>query len=277
MVTEKTKSAADYTSGQKEAAYSVLGEIVNLLGPFANDIRIIGGWVPLLLYPDKDHVGSIDVDVLLNQQNIKRKNGYATIQKLLLDNGYRRHKYQYFTFVKTVTIGSQAYEVDVDFLAGMYGGDSGSVSKHVNGVKALPATGGNFAFEFPPEKVKIEYYRPDGARDFGHIRVVSVIPFIVMKTEAMGRGKSKDAYDIYFCLQHYPGGIRELAKEFLVYKDKPIIMKTCSKLSEKFASSEHAGPVDIVSFMGIEDNEEAERVRQDAYQRVKYLIDFLKA
>ena len=112
MATEKTKSAADYTSGQKEAAYSVLGEIVNLLAPFAEDVRIIGGWVPLLLYPDKDHVGSIDVDVLLNQQNIKRKNGYATIQKLLLDNGYRRHKYQYFTFVKTVTIDSQAEYVN---------------------------------------------------------------------------------------------------------------------------------------------------------------------
>ena len=106
--------------------------------------------------------------------------------------------------------------------------------------------------------------------------MVSVIPFIVMKTEAMGRGKSKDAYDIYFCLLYYPGGVRELAKEFLIYKDKPIIKKTCQKLSDKFASPEHAGPVDIVSFMDIEDKEEAELVRQDAYQRVKYLIDFLK-
>lgn len=36
-----------------------------------------------------------------------------------------------------------------------------------------------------------------------------------MKTAAMGRGKeAKDAYDIYFIIKHYIGGVRELAKEF---------------------------------------------------------------
>ena len=53
-----------------DAAYSVLGEIVNLLEHFADDIRIVGGWVPSLLFPDNDHIGSIDVDVLFNQTDI---------------------------------------------------------------------------------------------------------------------------------------------------------------------------------------------------------------
>ena len=35
------------------------------------------------------------------------------------------------------------------------------MSKHVNGIKTLPATGGNFAFEFPPEDVPITYRRAD--------------------------------------------------------------------------------------------------------------------
>ena len=46
---ENLRKATDYSQGQKDAAYSVLGEIVNLLEPFADDIRIIGGWVPTLL------------------------------------------------------------------------------------------------------------------------------------------------------------------------------------------------------------------------------------
>ena len=90
-------------------------------------------------------------------------------------------------------IGGVSYDIDVDLLSGKYGGDGGAVSKHVDGIKALPATGGNFAFEFPPENVKIDYTRPDGALDIGHVRVISIVPYIVMKAAALGRGKPKDA------------------------------------------------------------------------------------
>ena len=75
---EDLKQAIDYSEGQKEAAYSVLGEIANLLSSFSENIRIIGGWVPTLLYPDSEHIGSIDVDVLLNQLQIGKAEGYKT-------------------------------------------------------------------------------------------------------------------------------------------------------------------------------------------------------
>lgn len=70
-------------------------------------------------------------------------------------------------------IDGVTYTVDVDLLSGMYGGAGGSVSKHIDGIKALPATGGNFAFDFPAEDVTIQYRRPDGAKDIGHVKVVS--------------------------------------------------------------------------------------------------------
>ena len=190
MIDDKDlKSTADYSEGQKQAAYSVLGEIVNILSPFAEDMRIVGGWVPSLLYQNKDHIGSIDVDVLLNQLSIEKKDGYATIQELLRSNGYTRHSNpkKYFTYVKPVEVDSIVYPVEIDLLSGMYGGKGGSVSKHIDGIKALPATGGNFAFDFPAEDVTIQYRRPDGAEDMGHVKVVAVIPFLVMKTAAMGR------------------------------------------------------------------------------------------
>ena len=161
-------------------------------------------------------------------------------------------------------------------LSGKYDGDGGAVSKHIDGIKALPATGGNFAFEFPPKEVKIDYTRPDGALDSGHVRVISIIPYIVMKTAALGRGKPKDAYDIYYCINHYEGGIKMLLNEMLPYKDKGLIKSTCEKLSEKFASPNHSGPVDIVSFMNIVDDEESEQIKQDAYQKIKFLVDGLR-
>lgn len=276
MVEDKDlKRAVDYSEGQKTAAYSVLGEIVNLLNAFQDNIRIIGGWVPSLLYPDSGHIGSIDVDILLDHLQIKKAESYMTIKRLLEKNGYKSHPRKYFTFVKTINVQGVSYDVDVDFLSGQYGGDSGSTSKHVDGIKALPATGGNFAFEFPATDVCIEYTREDGALDSGHIKVISVVPYLVMKTEALGRGKPKDAYDIYCTLDNFKGGVRALVKEFMPYKDKKLVRSMCEKLSEKFASEAHAGPVDVASFMGILDEEENARIRQDAYQKVHYLVSKL--
>ncbi len=269
------QQAVDYSEGQKEAAYAVLGEIVNLLQEFTDNMRIIGGWVPTLLYPDSDHIGSIDVDVLLNQQKIENTNSYMTIKRILEKNGYSRHPEKYFTFVKTVEIDGISYDVDVDFMSGKYGGAGGRISKHVDGLKVLPATGGNFAFEFPPHDVAIEYTRPDGALDVGHVNVISVVPYLVMKSAALGRGKPKDAYDIYTTITCYPGGVRALAKEFLPYQDRGLVRDMCQKLREKFASPEHAGSADIVSFMDIHDAEENARIRQDAYQQVRYLVNSL--
>ena len=268
---EDLKQAVDYSEGQKIAAYTVLGEIVNLLNEFADNIRIVGGRVPTLLYPESDHIGSIDVDVLLNQLKIKKAESYKTIKRLLVQNGYKKHSEKYFSFVKTIVVEDVPYDVDVDFLSGKYGGDGGNVSKHIDGIKALPATGGNFAFEFPPTDVKIEYKRPDGALDSGHVNVISVVPYLVMKTMALGRGKPKDAYDIYYTINHYPGGVRALAAEFTPYIGKELVQKMKEKLQEKFASIEHAGPADIISFLGITDEDDAARMKQDAYQKVRYL------
>ena len=270
---EDLKKATDYSEGQRLAAYSVLGEIVNLLSEYSDNLRIIGGWVPSLLYPDQEHIGSIDVDVLLDQTKIKKAESYENIKRILIRNGYTKHPEKYFSVFKTVTIQGIDYDVDVDFLSGKYGGDGGNVSKHVDGIKTLPATAGNFAFEFPPNGVKIEYRRPDGAMDFGTVNVISVVPYLVMKSAALGRGKPKDAYDIYCTLSYFPGGVRELAKEFLPFAKSKLVLDMCEKLREKFASTEHAGPSDIAAFQGLSDEEEIELVKQDAYQKVKYLTD----
>ncbi len=258
-----------------DAAYRVLGEIVNILDAYADDMRIIGGWVPSLLFQGFDHIGSIDVDVLFNQNDIGKAESYENIKRILTRNGYRRHSDKYFTFVKTVTIDDVAYDVDVDFLSGKYGGDGGERSKHVDGIKTLPATGGNFAFEFPAEDVKIDYVRPDGALDVGRVKVVSIIPYIVMKAAALGRGKPKDAYDIYYCIDHYDGGVKRLLEEMLPYKGKGLIVDTCKKLAKKFASPNHAGPMDIVNFMELWDSEKIEQIKQDAYQKINYLVEGL--
>ena len=270
---EDLKSSIDYSEGQKKAAHRVLVELVNLFGEYRDDIRIVGGWVPDLMFPNEDHVGSVDVDVLINHLTLK-DSGYQTMAKILLKNGYEEHPEKYFSFIKTIVIDDIEYIVDVDILAGMYGGTSKKKrSQHIQGLKALKATGGNFAFEFPPQKIKVEGERTDGALDTAIINVVAVVPYLIMKTKALGRGKPKDAYDIYFIVKHYNGGIDNLAKEFEPVLNRALVIEMKEKLADKFASEKHAGPKDVTDFMDLLDEEEIELTRRDAHEQIMAFVE----
>lgn len=269
---EDLKSSADYTEGQKEAAHRVLVELVNLFNEYEEDIRIVGGWVPDLMFQGKGHVGSVDVDVLINHMTLQDE-GYQNMSRILQRNGYVEHPEKYFSFVKTIQIDGIDYEVDVDILAGMYGGtQTKKRSQHVQGMRALKATGGNFAFDFPAQKVNVEAKRPDGAFDVAKVSVIAVVPYLIMKTAALGRGKAKDAYDIYFLLKHFRGGAKEIAKEFLPVGDKKLVLDMKEKLAGKFASANHAGPVDVAEFLELDGEEEIEMMKRDVYEQVQALL-----
>lgn len=269
---EELRSSADYIEGQKEAAHRILIELVNLFQEYQEDIRIVGGWVPDLMFPNEGHVGSVDVDILINHLTLQDA-GYQNMALILQRNGYEEHPEKYFSFVKNVIVDGIAYPVDVDILAGIYGGTQlKKRSQHVQGMRALKATGGNFAFEFPPQKVRVEAKRPDGAMDIVHVNVVAVVPYLIMKTAAMGRGKAKDAYDIYFLIKHYNGGVKELAKQFQNLGDKQIVLDMKQKLNEKFASQEHSGPSDVADFMDLLDEEDFAMIKRDAYEQVQALL-----
>lgn len=269
---ENLHSSIDYSEGQRNAAHRVLVELCSLFSQYQDDIRIIGGWVPDLLYPDQGHVGSVDVDVLINHLTLKDE-GYQTMARILLKNGYKQHPEKYFSFIKEVVIQEVSFDVDVDILAGMYGGTRKEKhSQHVQGLKAMKATGGDFAFKFEPRQVKLEAPRPDGAIDTARVNVVAIVPYFVIKTAAMGRGKAKDAYDIYFLLKHYPGGAKQLALEFSGLSQIPIVREMREKLLGKFASADHAGPVDVANFMDLSDEQEIEMLRRDAFEQIQAFL-----
>ena len=87
--------------------------------------------------------------------------------------------------------------------------------------------------------------------------------------------KAKDAYDIYFIIKHYIGGVRELAKEFEPVRDKNIVKEAKDMLAGKFASENHAGPKDVADFMDLEDEESIEMTKRDAYEQVQALLNLI--
>ena len=272
---EDLKSSIDYSEGQKEAARRILVELINIFKEYEDDIRIVGGWVPDLMFPGEGHIGSVDVDVLINHLALHDE-GYQNMARILQGSGYREHPDKYFSFVKTVEVEGIPYDVDVDILAGMYGGTQPKRrSQHVQGIKALKATGGNYAFDFPPQKIHVEAKRPDGAFDTANVSVIAVVPYLIMKAAAMGRGKAKDAYDVYFLLKHYRGGVNELAKDFRTAGNSRLVQEMKEKLAGKFASVYHAGPKDVADFLGLDDDEDIALVKRDAYEQIQALLKLI--
>lgn len=74
---EDLKSSIDYSEGQKKAAHRVLVELVNIFREYEEEIRIVGGWVPDLMFPGEGHVGSVDVDVLINHGFYKNRSEFT--------------------------------------------------------------------------------------------------------------------------------------------------------------------------------------------------------
>ncbi|HZT40866.1 MAG TPA: hypothetical protein VFA07_01690 [Chthonomonadaceae bacterium] len=273
------KRRTDYAAEAVEAARSVLLELARVLGEYREDIVVVGGWVPGLLLPQDPipHIGSTDVDLALNHLKF-RQEGYQTIEQLLLANGYQKSEKQRFVYFRLVSMNGRDYTVEVDLLSGEYGG-RGKKHEHqrVQDVAPRKARGCDLAFERFTE-VTIQATLPGGGIDKAVVRVASIVPFLVMKAMALsGRNKEKDAYDIYYCIYNYPGGLEALAAEFGPYVNHGLVKEALAKIAEKFATPDHVGPIHVVNFEGLTESEERQIVQQDACERVKALLEILGA
>ncbi len=256
------QNAHDYPAAQVEAAKRVLVELSDILGAYREKYRLVGGWVPAMLYPEGRHVGSIDIDILLNHTRLEEGND---IVRLLEQHGYERNAKQTYTFSRKVTIDGITFVVDVDFLAGKYRGKrTGRRTQHIQDLKARMAPGGQFAFEQDARQIELQAPRPDGSQNTVQVAVVDELPFLCMKAAAFDdREKAKDAYDIHFILEHHPGGFSQLAVEAIPHARQGIVKSMLGILEKLFAKPSSAGCTAVADFEEEHDEESREiRLRQ---------------
>jgi len=266
----------DYDNEHVEAARSVLIELIHLLGEYREHIVVVGGWTPRFICPqtEKQHVGSLDVDVALDHREITDE-GYRTIQRLLLDHGYTQGD-QPFIFYRVVPIGGREIRVEVDLLGAEYEGTGRTHrTQQVQDVRLRKARGADLAFDAPVE-VTEQGRLPDGATDKATLRVASVAPFLVMKAMALdARLKEKDSWDIYYCLAHFPGGIDRVIEDFKPYLGHGLAKEGLQKLDKHFGSVDSVGPTHVANFEELTAAGERDRLCRDAYERVNYLLEQL--
>ncbi len=270
------KSTADYPPDAVEAAKSVLVELVHVLGEYRDDMVIVGGWVPPLLMPDSSgHVGSTDVDIALNHL-AENDETYSRISESLRAHAYEQDEKQPFIWYRTVEVNGDPIVVEVDFLAGEYGGrGKGHRTQRIQDLQPRKARGADLLFDQSVER-EVVAQLPNGAIDAVVVKVAGVVPYIVMKSAALNtRIKEKDAYDIWFTLSNYPGGVTAIANEFEGLADHGLVAEALAVLEAKYASPNHFGPSSVAVFLDV-DGEEAELAKRDAYERVQALLSALR-
>ena len=250
------------------ASRAVLVEVMNVLGAFRDEIVVVGGWVPDLLYPGRRHIGSLDVDLAVSPGAL-RSGAYQTILRRMLDAGYS-HQTSPTHFLKSV----QGVErpVKVDLISGQYQGGQKSQTIQVNELQLSTLRGLDLAFETCDE-ITISGVMPDGTQNTVRARIVQPAAFILIKAFALDeRQREKDAYDIHFVLRNYEPDVEGLAGRVRPLLSNGLAREGYEILKVKFATLESVGPSRAAKVAADEQGEDFAQSQRSAYEYAQALF-----
>ncbi len=264
---------------------SAMLELWRSLKSYNKGMTLIGGWVPYFLLEkyggisyDYDHVGSIDIDIALNESIISEEE-YANIEQLVQNLGYR-HRLDSnknsipFVFLKDFPTSNDTVTIEVDFV-GSYYGTKGHRHQRISGLLARKCRGVDIVFDnYIEEQIKGVF--PRGGKSSETIRIANLVASLTMKGIVLGeRYKEKDAYDIYYLITHYKNGPVDVADEINQYKQNDLVNEALSTIKNDFSGRDASGPAWVASFLN-EEGEERERRITDVYMNVKEFLEKIK-
>lgn len=224
-----------------DACRAVLIEVLTILAKDLDKLAVVGGWVPELAFPNKGHIGSLDVDLALDARKLEPQ-AYESIRKKLADAGYLQSPEMSNRFFRDIP--GTPIQVKVDLITGEFPELATEGTHHrIQELAVWKARGVDLAFTFQQD-VAVEGTLPNG----GHNKVTAKMPIIaaylcIKAITLSERKKEKDAYDICFCIENYHGGYRKLAEDFRGKTNDKLIAEGIGILRETFERLDSIGPV----------------------------------
>lgn len=250
------------------ASRAVLIEVMNVLGAFRDEIVLVGGWVPDLLYPGRGHMGSLDVDLAVSRAALGA-NVYQTILSRLVEAGYSHHASP--TYFTRAVVGVKS-PVKVDLISGQYEGGEKSRTIQVNQLELTTLRGLDLAFEVCRE-IDISGVMPDGTQNTVRARIVQPEGYVLIKAFALDeRQKERDAYDIHFVLRYYQPNIESLAGRIRPLLSNGLACEGYKILRAKYATLESVGP-SWAAKVAQGQGEDFEQSQRSAFEYAQALFD----
>ena len=265
---EKYNKAALYSNEVTQACEITLGLLLEAFGGFKDSLRLIGGLVPRYLAPaEPAHVGTTDVDIVLDVQVLLAGEDYSSLRDQLKKAGFQR-------LVKDGKASSWQWQLEVkgvpvvvEFLVNSDNPEErGLVPLDGEEISACRIPYAGMAKDwFVTHTVRFE--RPDGAGiSTETIRHADAAAFVALKALAMKyRHEPKDVADLVHVMRKFDGAPESIAKQYAArlaggdYAEP--LQLALATLEEKFCSDEHTaghqkdGPGRYVQFYEIADEE----------------------
>lgn len=203
---------------------------------------------------------------------------YAELLTLLLNTRRYRPGGKPFQLLTDVDLGDGggSLQVEVEFLAPKDAKLKKNRPKLLEGFRVLQADGCGTAFHAPVE-IELAGETIRGAKNRVRLRVASLPDFLVMKAHALaGRDKPKDAYDLCYCLDNYPGGLEQLAAAWKLRREEKEVKQAIAILQTKFSSVEDFGPGQVVEFFDSPDAETQAMNARRAFELVQKFLSLIQ-
>jgi hypothetical protein len=266
---EKHNRAALYSEETTLACEVALGLLHEAFGGFKDSLRLIGGLVPRYLAPaEPAHVGTTDVDIVLDVQVLLAGEDYSSLRDQLKKAGFQRLVRDGKASSWQWQLAVAGVAVIVEFLVNSDNPEErGLVPLDGEEISACRIPYAGMVRDWFVART-VRFARPDGSGiSTETIRHADSAAFVALKALAMKyRHEAKDVADLVHVLRHCdgaPASIAELyAARLAAGQYVEPLRLALETLEEKFCSDQHTegflkdGPGRYVKFYEIGDEDE---------------------
>ena len=291
---DKPQDHSGYEPEQTEACQRLLVTLLRNVGPWKDTFTLIGGLVPSLLFADEGHVGTTDVDLVLDLEAIASIEAYRTIEQNLKKLGLERGRNgdgeaQHFRWIREKSGEESA---TIEFLCPTQDGSKGGqvVPLKTSGQKRLSALGipgAHLVFDDYVKKTLMADLLDGRGKASVEVRIAGAVSYVVLKALAYeDRVEHKDAYDLIFFLRNHadgPDGVGRLfAQKMAANPTEPLYQQAIKILQERFLDDEQVegfekdGPISYGRFVAPDDPEEEAIARQDAVSIIALFLSSIE-
>lgn len=281
---EKILKASDYGDRENQAVFQVLIELAQILGSQHGNFVIVGGSAPSLLFDNAkpEHIGTLDIDLDLNPEALGDYD-YAELVEELEKHDYERAAKGLKSFqlrrIIDLKDGTKPVPVIVDLLMPKDAVVREHSPKLIEGLNVQRIDGGSYGIKHYQEII-IDGHMPDGRPNKVKVLVATPPALLVMKGYALaGRDKQKDAYDIWFCIRNYEGGVDALVDACKPLLEEDEAKQAYTNIAEKFRDENDFGPITVRRFLEASPDKcgdmTPEQIQTDAYVRVSKWCELL--
>ncbi len=253
---------ASYTPELLQLVRQTCLYVFTKLGDLTNELVVVGGLVPSLIIAqepppegDEKHLGTRDLDLGFALALFEEER-YHLVAERLREAGFQPDVNPEGNKTLQRWIAKSMPGATIDFLIPQSAAmEDGGTIKHLEADLAAVVTPGlELAFE-DRMRVALSGTTPLGESAQRDVWVCGPGAYVVLKALAFrSRGQDKDAYDLFYVVRNFGGGIADVAAHLTPLIGRPHAAEAIAVLKQDFTEPDGIGPARVARFLYSEPN-----------------------